>query len=456
MTITLRATKGSPLTHGEMDDNLVTLRDVASQTSGSINNVIIGASTAAAGNFTSLTAAAGTFSGNVILGDAASDTVRVNGPLGVRATPQTYYGIALGNASEITGDASPRGISSSAIYSSDSTGLVSAVFGQVRSAAASFTMANAVGIRAGDAVEGAGSTITNQHGFYVDDQTQGTNNYGITSAVSSGTNKWNIYASGTAANYFAGNVGIGATPSAWSSGYKVMQIGAQGVYASGSNITHVATNYYRSAALADTYISSDFASKYTQEGLTHKWYSAPSGTAGNTITFTQVLAVEKDKSVALQGATSQTGAGITFPATQSASSDANTLDDYEEGTFTPSIAFGGASVGVTYSDQNGDYTKIGNCVFFRLYIALSAKGSSTGFATISGLPFTSSATASTFSAMSIRANSLSGTINSVVGSVAQSETKVDLHSFSAGAVAGLTESSFGNTSSVMVSGHYKI
>jgi hypothetical protein len=62
-----------------------------------------------------------------------------------------------------------------------------------------------------NAVKGAGSTITNQDGLLIDDQTQGTNNYGIRSQVSSGTNKWNIYASGTAANYFAGNVGIGTT-----------------------------------------------------------------------------------------------------------------------------------------------------------------------------------------------------------------------------------------------------
>jgi hypothetical protein len=66
------------------------------------------------------------------------------------------------------------------------------------------------GFRVADATKGAGSTITNLHGVYIEDQTQGTNNFGITSLVSSGTNKWNIYASGTAANYFAGNVQFAA------------------------------------------------------------------------------------------------------------------------------------------------------------------------------------------------------------------------------------------------------
>jgi hypothetical protein len=60
---------------------------------------------------------------------------------------------------------------------------------------------------------------------------------------------------------------------------------------------------------------------------------------------------------------------------------------YKEGTFTPVLTFGGASVGVTYSQQAGAYTKIGNRVFVDITIALTSKGSSTGSAKIEGLPF---------------------------------------------------------------------
>jgi hypothetical protein len=81
--------------------------------------------------------------------------------------------------------------------------------------------------------------------------------------------------------------------------------------------------------------------------------------------------------------------GIKFPATQAASSDANTLDDYEEGTWTPVLRFGGASVGITYIAQRGTYTKIGNNVTIQFGMYLNSKGSSTGVATVSGLPFTS-------------------------------------------------------------------
>jgi hypothetical protein len=84
---------------------------------------------------------------------------------------------------------------------------------------------------------------------------------------------------------------------------------------------------------------------------------------------------------------SASGAGITFPATQSASTDANTLDDYEEGTWTPAITFGGGSTGITYSFQQGFYTKIGNTVTVQFRINLSSKGSSTGSAVLGGLPF---------------------------------------------------------------------
>jgi hypothetical protein len=94
--------------------------------------------------------------------------------------------------------------------------------------------------------------------------------------------------------------------------------------------------------------------------------------------------------IGVGGATAAaSGAGITFPATQSASSDANTLDDYEEGTFTPTLTSGGT--GITYANQKGAYTKIGRLVTFQIALDLSAVTPAAGQITIGGLPFTSSA-----------------------------------------------------------------
>jgi len=83
---------------------------------------------------------------------------------------------------------------------------------------------------------------------------------------------------------------------------------------------------------------------------------------------------------AVGGATPGAG-GLAFPATAVAVANANTLDDYEEGTWTPSL--GGTT---TYSGQTGIYTKIGRMVYIQCYldILLIGTGSTT---TISGLPF---------------------------------------------------------------------
>jgi hypothetical protein len=67
---------------------------------------------------------------------------------------------------------------------------------------------------------------------------------------------------------------------------------------------------------------------------------------------------------------------------------ANALDDYEEGTFTPGLTFSGGSTGMTFFDRAGVYTKIGRQVTCTIYLALTAKGSSTGTASLTGLPFT--------------------------------------------------------------------
>jgi hypothetical protein len=90
------------------------------------------------------------------------------------------------------------------------------------------------------------------------------------------------------------------------------------------------------------------------------------------------------------------GSGITFPATQSASTDANTLDDYEEGTFTPTISYTGGTTGTqTYTQQNAKYIKIGKLVTVNIQLAFQKNTLSGGYLdAINTLPFTPSSTAS--------------------------------------------------------------
>jgi hypothetical protein len=89
---------------------------------------------------------------------------------------------------------------------------------------------------------------------------------------------------------------------------------------------------------------------------------------------------------------SASGAGITFPATQSASTDVNTLDDYEEGTWTPVFEGTTGSIGATASTVSGTYTKIGRQVTCYGEIVLTNKGSWTGVVRIAGKPFNSAST----------------------------------------------------------------
>jgi len=84
------------------------------------------------------------------------------------------------------------------------------------------------------------------------------------------------------------------------------------------------------------------------------------------------------------------GIGISFPATQSASSDANTLDDYEEGTWTPSVTATGGGLTVSYSSRVGRYTKIGRVVFCEFDLTISAESGGSGEVYIGNLPFTKS------------------------------------------------------------------
>lgn len=79
------------------------------------------------------------------------------------------------------------------------------------------------------------------------------------------------------------------------------------------------------------------------------------------------------------------GKGIDFSA-----NGGDVLTQYDEGTWTPVLRFGGASTGITYTTQAGTYTRIGRTVTVRFEILLSSKGSATGEADITGLPFAAS------------------------------------------------------------------
>ncbi|HVY51258.1 MAG TPA: DUF2793 domain-containing protein [Devosia sp.] len=145
---------------------------------------------------------------------------------------------------------------------------------------------------------------------------------------------------------------------------------------------------------------------------------------------------------------------LAFPATQNPSTDANTLDDYEEGTWTPALNFGTGSTGITYSDQRGRYTKLGNLVTAQGQISLTSKGSSTGAAQIVGLPF-ASLNDSMFGSCAVGfASGFTSVVGAVLAIVQPNASKISLYQSANGAAVGLTQSQFTNTSALYFTAIY--
>ena len=114
------------------------------------------------------------------------------------------------------------------------------------------------------------------------------------------------------------------------------------------------------------------------------------GTVGATTPSTVVATtVQASTTIGVGAATpSASGAGITFPATQSASTNANTLDDYEEGDWTPTITATTGSFTTTSSTAaNCTYVKIGKKVVCNIRWQIDSFGSGTNGCKITGLPF---------------------------------------------------------------------
>jgi len=147
---------------------------------------------------------------------------------------------------------------------------------------------------------------------------------------------------------------------------------------------------------ADGNTTLSFDNTYSSDNAKTQFRMKTAGTAVVPLTIYGSGNVELSNNLVI----GTSGKGIDFSAT-AGTGTSELLDDYEEGTWTPTILFGGANAGMTFANQTGLYTKIGNLVSASCYISLSANGSSTGAATIGGLPFAAGSTALTFTAGSL-------------------------------------------------------
>ena len=145
---------------------------------------------------------------------------------------------------------------------------------------------------------------------------------------------------------------------------------------------------------------------------------------------------------------------LPFPASQDASADANTLDDYEQGTWTAELSDGtnGATPTAT-----GTYTKIGRLVCASAFVSPSSLGSASGSAQIKGLPFTS-ANDSQYHSASIgfvaRFDSIAVGEN-ILGHMPPNTTRVELYIHDAAeGVTGLTCAEFSANGQLMITINY--
>jgi hypothetical protein len=174
-------------------------------------------------------------------------------------------------------------------------------------------------------------------------------------------------------------------------------------------------------------------------------------------THATYMAAMNQYGIGVGTAVPSSGFGITFPSTQSPSSDANTLDDYEEGTWTPELTFGLANTGITYSTRSASYIKIGQLVFVSLIIVLSSKGSATGDANIS-LPFPTNSGLFSYSCAAFSSNNLtlpSGAYNISNQGGSGGAVLSWYGQISGGAKIGLTNAQFSNTTEIILGYTYR-
>ena len=172
----------------------------------------------------------------------------------------------------------------------------------------------------------------------------------------------------------AGNVGIGVTPETWHSNATSLQVGDLGalwVYDDNSNPEQLilSENVYSGVSATQKYIQTDYASSHMQRHGAHTFYVAPSGTADAAITWTTGFEVLNDGKARAKN-------GLLFGTDTAAT---NTLDDYEEGTWT------GTLTNVAGSVSNTSYTKIGRLVYVTGHLVCTA--TATGDVQINGLPY---------------------------------------------------------------------
>lgn len=197
--------------------------------------------------------------------------------------------------------------------------------------------------------------------------------------------------------------------------------------------------------------------------LDRTWYNtlvddSGLGTDGTILDKADIDALMDAVDAAL-AAISPAAGQLTFPSTQNASSNANTLDDYEEGTWTPVLGGFGGTSGQSYTVQQGEYVKIGQLCLLTARLTLSNKGTITGSVVVSGFPFTTFNGAAASAGAAIPYFSAFATSYASIGAIVfPNATLAVLQAVAAGGgtgAAALTTANVNNTSDLVFTTCYR-
>tara|TARA_B110000858_G_scaffold99536_1_gene114437 strand:- start:64 stop:858 length:795 start_codon:yes stop_codon:yes gene_type:complete len=163
------------------------------------------------------------------------------------------------------------------------------------------------------------------------------------------------------------NVGIGVVPKTWNVYDQALQIGdGAAIWTYQNAEAHYSVNSYYNSG--NKYIGTGTALQYQQAGGSHSFKTATSGTADAAISWNSKVDIDSD--------------GLKFNGDTAA---ANALDDYEEGTWTPTLTMGAGTL--TYTMRLGWYRKVGSLVFIAVDVVASCS-SQAFLQDLSSLPFT--------------------------------------------------------------------
>jgi hypothetical protein len=150
------------------------------------------------------------------------------------------------------------------------------------------------------------------------------------------------------------------------------------------------------------------------------------------------------------------GRNINMSATYNRTLGSTNIEDIVNLTaWTPVVKIGGASTGITYSNQVGRYTVVGRTVNFECYVSLTSKGSLTGNVTIAGLPVTSSDITNLRASVSVSPDGISlGSYSGISGVVLNNSTEIEIVGLVAGTRTAITDGQLGNFSNFLITGSY--